>query len=105
MTLSPIQWLPRVWDGKQPTFKDLNELNRFTPLVIGFYNDIAQGFEHTPGKFEPTLYEREVEGERVAIEGAFPYVYLDGVILKRSWAGEVKNVSVLVAIGVGTCSN
>ena len=36
-----------------------------------------------------------------AIEGEFAYVYLDGVILKRSWAGEVKNVSVLVAIGVG----
>jgi putative transposase len=27
-------------------------------------------------------------------------VYLDGVVLKRSWAGEVRNVSVLVAIGV-----
>ena len=34
------------------------------------------------------------------IEGHFPYVYLDGIVLKRSWAGEVKNVSVLVAIGV-----
>jgi putative transposase len=22
------------------------------------------------------------------IEGEFPYLYLDGVILKRSWAGE-----------------
>lgn len=28
-------------------------------------------------------------------------MYLDGIVLKRSWAGEVKNVSVLVAIGVG----
>ncbi len=35
------------------------------------------------------------------IVGAFPYVYLDGVILKRSWAGEARNVSVLVAIGIG----
>ena len=35
------------------------------------------------------------------IEGEHPYVYLDGVVLKRSWAGEVRNVSVLVAIGVG----
>jgi len=34
--------------------------------------------------------------------GDFPYVYLDGVVLKRSWAGEVRNISVLVAIGVGT---
>ena len=29
-------------------------------------------------------------------------MYLDGVVLKRSWAGEVRNISVLVAIGVGT---
>lgn len=28
------------------------------------------------------------------------YVYLDGLVLKRSWGGEVRNVSVLVAIGV-----
>lgn len=35
------------------------------------------------------------------IEGEYPYVYLDGIVLKRSWAGEVRNVSVLVAIGVG----
>lgn len=34
------------------------------------------------------------------IEGEYPYVYLDGIALKRSWGGEVKNVSVLVAIGV-----
>ncbi len=32
--------------------------------------------------------------------GDFPYVLLDGLWLKRSWGGEVKNVSVLVAIGV-----
>src|ERR1700757_744122 len=36
------------------------------------------------------------------IVGEFPYLYLDGVILKRSWAGEVRNISVLVAIGIGT---
>ena len=34
------------------------------------------------------------------LEGEYPYVYLDGIVLKRSWAGEVKNVSVLVAIAV-----
>ena len=36
------------------------------------------------------------------IEGEHPYVYLDGIALKRSWGGEVRNVSVLVAIGVNT---
>lgn len=36
------------------------------------------------------------------IEGTHPYVYLDGIALKRSWGGEVRNVSVLVAVGVNT---
>jgi transposase-like protein len=35
------------------------------------------------------------------IDREYPYVYLDGIYLKRSWGGEVRNVSVLVAIGVG----
>jgi putative transposase len=36
------------------------------------------------------------------IEGEHPYIYLDGIALKRSWGGEVRNVSVLVAVGVNT---
>jgi transposase-like protein len=35
------------------------------------------------------------------IEGEYAYVFLDGIWLKRSWGGEVENVAVLVAIGVG----
>lgn len=34
------------------------------------------------------------------LSGNYPYVYVDGVYLKRSWGGEIQNVSVLVAIGV-----
>jgi transposase-like protein len=34
------------------------------------------------------------------IEGKHVYVWLDGIWLKRSWGGEIKNVAVLVAIGV-----
>jgi transposase-like protein len=36
------------------------------------------------------------------IEGEHPYVYLDGIVMKRSWAGEVRNVSLLVAIAVNS---
>jgi transposase-like protein len=35
------------------------------------------------------------------IEGEHPYVFLDGIWLKRAWGGEVENVAVLVAIAVG----
>jgi putative transposase len=33
---------------------------------------------------------------------SYPYVYLDGIFLKRSWGGEVVSVSILVAIGVSS---
>jgi transposase-like protein len=36
------------------------------------------------------------------IDGEHPYVFLDGIWLKRAWGGEVENVAVLVAIAVGT---
>ena len=36
------------------------------------------------------------------IEGTHPYVFLDGIWLKRCWGGEVRNIAVLVAVGVGT---
>ena len=51
-------------------------------------------------KLNQQIYEQIEEWRNRPIEGEFPYVYLDGTVLKRSWAGEVKNVSVLVAIGV-----
>ena len=35
------------------------------------------------------------------LTGEYPYVYVDGVFLKRSWGGEIQNVSILIAIGVG----
>ncbi len=46
------------------------------------------------------IYAR-IEGWRNApIEGEHPYVYLDGIVMKRTWAGEVRNVSLLVASAV-----
>src|ERR1700692_2647374 len=36
------------------------------------------------------------------IEGEHPYLYLDGIVMKRSWAGEVRNVSLLVASAVNS---
>jgi transposase-like protein len=46
------------------------------------------------------IYGRIEEWRTAAIEDEHPYVYLDGIWLKRTWGGEVKNMSVLVAIGV-----
>ena len=46
------------------------------------------------------VYKKINEWRKQPIEGEYAYVYLDGIYLKRSWGGEVKNVAVLVAIGV-----
>ena len=34
------------------------------------------------------------------LERAHPYVYVDGICLRRSWGGSYENVAVMVAIGV-----
>ena len=47
------------------------------------------------------MYERIEIWRNQPIEGNYPYVYLDGISLKRTWGGEVKNVAILVAVGVG----
>jgi putative transposase len=56
----------------------------------------------TVSRLNQRIYEQIEAWRQRPITGAHPYVYLDGVSLKRSWGGEVRNVSVLIAIGVGT---
>lgn len=45
-------------------------------------------------------YEHIEEWRCRPLTEEYPYVYVDGIYLKRSWGGEVQNVAVLVAIGV-----
>lgn len=54
----------------------------------------------TVSQLNQQLYERIEAWRNRPIEGQFAYVSLDGIWLKRSWGGEVKNVAVLAAIGV-----
>src|SRR5262245_52850775 len=54
----------------------------------------------TVSELNKKIYAQINEWRNRPIEGEYPYVFLDGIWLKRSWGGEVKNVSLLVAIGV-----
>jgi transposase-like protein len=54
----------------------------------------------TVSNLNKKIYEKIEAWRNAPIEGTHPYVYLDGIVMKRSWAGEVRNVSLLVAIGV-----
>ena len=46
------------------------------------------------------IYERIESWRTRPLDGEHPYVMLDGISLKRSWGSEVKNIAVLVAVGV-----
>ena len=54
----------------------------------------------TVSNLNKKIYAQIEAWRNAPIEGTHPYVYLDGIVMKRSWAGEVRNVSLLVAIGV-----
>jgi len=54
----------------------------------------------TVSNLNKKIYKQIETWRNRPIEGLHPYVYLDGIVLKRSWAGEIKNVSLLVAISV-----
>lgn len=54
----------------------------------------------TVSQLNQKIYARIEAWRTRPLSKAYPYVYLDGLFLKRSWGGEVQNVSVLVAIGI-----
>lgn len=56
----------------------------------------------TVSNLNKKIYAQIEQWRNRPIEGDYAYVYMDGIVLKRSWAGEVKNVSVLVAVGVNS---
>ena len=54
----------------------------------------------TVSKLNKEVYSKIESWRNRRLSGEYPYVYVDGTIIKRNWAGEIENVSVLVAIGV-----
>ncbi|UCF67767.1 MAG: IS256 family transposase [Acidobacteriota bacterium] len=54
----------------------------------------------TVSKLNQKIYEKIDAWRTRPLTTGYPYVFLDGIWLKRSWGGEVRNVSILVAIAV-----
>jgi uncharacterized protein len=77
--LSPMTWLPKVWGGKAPKFRDIDELNRFIGRVVGLYNHVALCFEQAPEQFRPTFYESRVSGKRVFIVDEWCFGFVKGM--------------------------
>jgi len=54
----------------------------------------------TVSKLNQKVYKHIERWRNQELEGDYAYVYLDGILLKRNWGGEIRNVSLLAAIGV-----
>jgi transposase-like protein len=74
--------------------------------TTGSTSDITEalwGTRVSPGtvsNLNQKIYAQIEAWRHQPIERDHPYLYLGGIVLKRSWAGEVRNVSLLVAISV-----
>ena len=60
----------------------------------------AKVSSNTVSELNQKIYGQIEEWRKQPITDEHPYVFVDGIYLKRSWGGEVQNVSVLVVVGV-----
>ena len=54
----------------------------------------------TMSRLNGKVYEQIEDWRQRPLDGSYPYVYLDGIYLKRNWGGEYGNVAILVAMAV-----
>ena len=77
---------------------------RSTVVVMRPFGEVViSPFEvrHTYSELNKKAYVRiEDWRNRPSQGGHYPYVYVDGIYLRRNWGGEYENVAVLVAIAV-----
>jgi transposase-like protein len=67
--------------------------------------EVLWGSRVSPGtvsNLNKKIYVQIEEWRNRKITDTYAYVYLDGIFLKRTWGGEVRNVSILVAFGVNS---
>ena len=66
-------------------------------------SEILRGADFSTGtvsNLNDKAFKAVDEWQRRPLICAYPYVYVDGIYLKRSWGGSYENVAVMVAIGV-----
>ena len=54
----------------------------------------------TVSELNKKIYTQIEQWRNRPLTESYAYVYLDGIYLKRSWGGSVRNIAVLVAVGV-----
>jgi len=50
-------------------------------------------------------YAQIEEWRNRKLEVEYPYVYLDGIYLKKNWGGTIENIAILIALGINSAGN
>ena len=88
-TPPPAEWLPRVWgaSARPPAVPPGSTPDRSIALIVGFYNELVELFEHDADSFEPTFFQREVDGEMIVIPDEWCMGFIKGMDLDRpAWS-------------------
>ncbi len=67
--IMPSEWIPIIWQGGQPEFKDTEQAERIMGAIMARYNEILRQLGDEPGALEPIFYEAP-----------------DGSVLAADWA-------------------
>jgi uncharacterized protein len=67
--IMPSEWMPVIWHGDQPEFKDMAQAERIMGIIMARYNEIIHLLDDEPGAFEPILYEAP-DGRMLAADWA-----------------------------------
>ena len=86
----------RSLDGDVPGEVSVRRVEDITDALWGIR--VSAG---TVSDLNQKMYERIEAWRSRKIEKGYPCVSLDGISLKRTWGGEVRNVSILVWVAVG----
>ncbi len=80
-------------------------------LSVRRVEDISEalwGAKVSPGtisNLNHKAYAQIEEWRNRKLEVEYPYVYLDGIYLKKNWGGSIENIAILVALGVNSAGN
>ena len=55
--IMPSEWMPMIWQGGRPEFKDAEQAERIMGIIMARYNEILHLLDGEPGDFEPIFYE------------------------------------------------
>jgi uncharacterized protein len=85
----PSEWLPVIWDGKQPQFRSEHEMRTVLGTIMGRYNEIAACFNDDLDEFDPIFWEGP-EGDVIVSDWAGGF--LDAVALRlEDWKALLDN--------------